>query len=87
MRSTALDVRAIVKRLDINKDEIIDFCKFHAFLGFPDCIFCFPCFPCWNYGVKNFENCLQNIPCYLLGCEHKGMVPKMKCILLSIIWE
>ena len=79
MRPTAGDVRAIVKRLDINKDDIIDFCEFHAFLGFPDCTFCCPCFPCGNCGIKYCENCLQDIPCYLLGCDHKGMDSKMKC--------
>ena len=79
MRPTAGDIRAIVKRLDINKDEIIDFCEFHAFLGFPDCTFCCPCFPCGTCGAKYCENCLQDIPCYLLGCDHKGMDSKMKC--------
>ena len=79
MRPTAGDIRAIVKRLDINKDEIIDFCEFHAFLGFPDCTFCCPCFPCGNCGAQYCENCLQDIPCYLLGCDHKGMDSKMKC--------
>ena len=79
MRPTAGDIRAIVKRLDINKDEIIDFCEFHAFLGFPDCTFCCPCFPCGSCGIKYCENCLQDIPCYLLGCDHKGMDSKMRC--------
>ena len=79
MRPTAGDIRAIVKRLDINKDEIIDFCEFHAFLGFPDCTFCCPCFPCGTCGAKYCEECLQDIPCYLLGCDHKGMDSKMRC--------
>jgi len=79
MNPTAGDIRAIVKRLDINKDNIIDFCEFHAFLGFPECDYCCPCFPCPNCGVKYCKNCLQNIPCYLLGCDHKGMDSKMRC--------
>ena len=79
MKPTTGDVRAIVKRLDINKDEIIDFCEFHAFLGFPDCTFCCPCFPCGVCGAKYCQDCLQDIPCYLLGCDHKGMDSKMKC--------
>ena len=79
MRPTAGDVRAIVKRLDINKDEIIDFCEFHAFLGYPNCTFCCPCFPCGNCGAQYCPECLQDIPCYLLGCDHKGMDSKMKC--------
>ena len=73
------DIKAIVKRLDINRDEIIDFCEFHAFLGFPDCRFCCPCFPCGNCGVKYCENCLQDIPCYLLGCDHYKSDSKLKC--------
>ena len=79
MDPTAGDIRAIVKRLDINKDEIIDFCEFHAFLGYPDCSFCCPCFPCPNCGIKYCEECLQDIPCYLFGCDHKGMDSKMRC--------
>ena len=76
---TAGDIRAIVKRLDINNDDIIDFCEFHAFIGFPDCYYTCPCFPCPNCGVKYCKNCLQDIPCYLLGCDHKGMDSKMRC--------
>ena len=79
MEPTAGDVRAILKRLDINKDEIVDFCEFHAFLGYPDCTFCCPCFPCPNCGIKYCEECLNDIPCYLLGCDHKGMDSKMRC--------
>ena len=79
MEPTAGDVRAILKRLDINKDEIVDFCEFHAFLGYPDCSFCCPCFPCPNCGIKYCEECLNDIPCYLLGCDHKGMDSKMRC--------
>ena len=79
MDPTAGDIKAIVKRLDINKDEIIDFCEFHAFLGYPDCSFCCPCFPCPNCGIKYCEECLRDIPCYILGCDHKGMDSKMRC--------
>ena len=73
------DINAIVKRLDINRDEIIDFCEFHAFMGFPDCKFCCPCFPCGNCGVKYCDNCLQDIPCYILGCDHYKCDSKLKC--------
>lgn len=73
------DINAIVKRLDINRDEIIDFCEFHAFMGFPDCKFCCPCFPCGNCGVKYCDNCLQDIPCYFLGCDHYKCDSKLKC--------
>ena len=76
---TAGDVRAMVRRLDINKDDIIDFCEFHAFIGYPDCSYCCPCFPCPNCGTKYCRECLQDIPCYLLGCNHKGMDSKMRC--------
>ena len=73
------DIKAIVRRLDINRDEIIDFAEFHAFLGFPDCKFCCPCFPCGNCGTKYCQNCLQDIPCYLLGCDHYKSDSKLKC--------
>ena len=73
------DINAIVKRLDINRDEIIDFCEFHALMGFPDCKFCCPCFPCGNCGVKYCDNCLQDIPCYILGCDHYKCDSKLKC--------
>ena len=76
---TAGDIRAIMRRLDINKDNIIDFCEFHAFLGYPECDYCCPCFPCPNCGVTYCKYCLQDIPCYLLGCNHKGMDSKMRC--------
>ena len=79
MDPTAGDIRAIMRRLDINKDEIVDFCEFHAFLGYPDCSFCFFCFPCPNCGIKYCEECLNDIPCYLLGCNHKSMNSKMRC--------
>ena len=78
-RPTAGDVRAMVRRLDINKDDIIDFCEFHAFIGYPDCSYCCPCFPCPNCGTRYCRECLQDIPCYLLGCNHKGMDSKMRC--------
>ena len=79
MNPTAGDIRAIVKRLDINKDNIIDFCEFHAFLGYPNCTFCCPCFPCAHCGTQYCQDCLQDIPCYLLGCDHIGMNSKMRC--------
>ena len=79
MNPTAGDIRAIVKRLDINKDNIIDFCEFHAFLGYPNCTFCCPCFPCAHCGTQYCPECLQDIPCYLLGCDHIGMDSKMRC--------
>ena len=79
MDPTSGDIRAIVRRLDINKDEIIDFCEFHAFLGYPDCSFCCPCFPCPNCGIKYCDECLQDIPCFLLGCDHSGMDSKLRC--------
>jgi len=79
VQATTGDINAIVRRLDINRDEIIDFCEFHAFLGFPDCKFCCPCFPCGNCGVKYCENCLQDMPCYLLGCDHYKSNSKLRC--------
>ena len=31
------DINLIMRRLDINKDGKVDFCEFHALLGFPNC--------------------------------------------------
>lgn len=37
------DIRAIIKRLDFNRDSQVDFCEFHAFFSFPDCCKCCSC--------------------------------------------
>ena len=44
------DIKSIKKRLDLNKDGIIDLCEFHALLGFPDCVYCCPCINCESCG-------------------------------------
>ena len=75
------DIQNIFKRLDINKDETIDFCEFHAFFGFPDCGYCCPCTPCKNCGTKCCDKCLEDVPCYLLGCDHENS--KLKCSSIS----
>ena len=61
---------AIMKRLDINKDGIIDLCELHAFFGFPNCNFCCSCTPCPNCGISCCDECLPDIPCYLHKCIH-----------------
>lgn len=73
------DALAILKRLDINKDDVIDFCEFHAFLGFPKCDYCCPCSPCDNCGTKYCDTCLGVIPCYLLGCDHISTNSLLPC--------
>ena len=59
-----------MKRLDINKDGIIDLCELHAFFGFPNCNFCCSCTPCPNCGISCCDECLPDIPCYLHKCIH-----------------
>ena len=61
---------AIMKRLDINKDGIIDLCELHAFFGFPNCTFCCSCTPCPKCGICCCKECLPDIPCYLHKCIH-----------------
>ena len=61
------DIKLILKRLDLNKDGIIDLCEFHALLGFPDCIYCCPCLSCNSCGKCLCESCYNNIPCYSHG--------------------
>ena len=61
------DIKLILKRLDLNKDGIIDLCEFHALLGFPDCIYCCPCLSCNSCGKCLCESCCNNIPCYSHG--------------------
>lgn len=73
------DVDHIMKRLDINKDNVIDFCEFHAFIGFPKCGYTCPCLPCPFCGTRYCRNCLKDIPCYLMGCNHLGMDSLMPC--------
>ena len=61
------DIKSIKKRLDLNKDGIIDLCEFHALLGFPDCVYCCPCINCESCGKCLCDSCYNNIPCYLHG--------------------
>lgn len=64
------DLTAIIKRLDINKDGIVDLCELHAFFGFPNCTFCCSCTECPNCGICCCNKCLPDIPCYLHKCVH-----------------
>ena len=64
------DLIAIIKRLDINKDGIVDLCELHAFFGFPNCTFCCSCTKCPVCGISCCNECLSDIPCYLHKCVH-----------------
>ena len=64
------DLIAIIKRLDINKDGIVDLCELHAFFGFPNCTFCCSCTECPVCGICCCDECLSDIPCYLHKCVH-----------------
>ena len=61
------DIRAIIKRLDLNKDGRIDLCEFHALLGFPNCAYCCPCICCNYCGTGYCDSCFSEYPCYLHG--------------------
>ena len=64
------DLIAIIKRLDINKDGIVDLCELHAFFGFPNCTFCCSCTECPVCGTCCCDECLPDIPCYLHKIVH-----------------
>ena len=64
------DLIAIIKRLDINKDGIVDLCELHAFFGFPNCTFCCSCTECPFCGICCCDECLSDIPCYLHKYVH-----------------
>ena len=61
------DIKNIIKRLDLNKDGVVDYCEFHAFFGFPDCVYCCPCASCDSCGKCLCDTCYNNIPCYFHG--------------------
>ena len=56
------DIKSIIKRLDLNKDGIIDLCEFQSILGFPDCIYCCPCVNCNSCGGHFCESCYSDVP-------------------------
>ena len=64
------DINSIIKRIDFNKDGKIDFCEFHAFLGFPNCCLCCPCISCSVCGACYCEHCFCHIVCSFHGCVH-----------------
>ena len=57
------DVKAIMKRLDINHDGRIDLCEFHSFFGFPSCVNCCSINPCSKCGCCCCKECYCD-PCY-----------------------
>ena len=65
------DIRKIMKRLDFNGDGKVDFCEFHAFLGFPNCKFCCPNDTCINCGSCCCDLCINDIPCFIHNCIHR----------------
>ena len=74
------DIENILKRIDLNKDGKIDFCEFHAFLGFPNCCYCCPCIACNFCGACYCEHCFCNDTCHCHGCVHRSCnSPLRKC--------
>ena len=65
------DIRKIMKRLDFNGDGKVDFCEFHAFLGFPDCQFCCPNEECPSCGISCCNLCINDAPCFIHNCVHR----------------
>ena len=55
------DIKAIIKRLDLNRDGRADICELHAFLGFPNCSRCCPC--SYSCGCKCCSCCCSSVTC------------------------
>ena len=62
------DIDLIFKRLDFNKDNVIDLCEIHIFFGFPYCRYSCPFEKCENCGI---ENCRINGQCYVYKFVNK----------------
>ena len=65
------DIKAILKRLDINKDGVVDLCEFHALLGFPKCRMCCPCVACRCCGLCYCNKCFSDYKCKYHNKTHK----------------
>ena len=61
------DIKAIMKRLDFNRDGRIDICELHAFLGFPNCGRCCPC--SLSCGCRCCSCCCCSVPCCKTHCS------------------
>ena len=59
------DIDLIFKRIDFNKDNVIDLCEFHIFFGFPNCGYNCPFEKCDNCGIECCQICRINGPCYV----------------------
>ena len=59
------DIDLIFKRIDFNKDNVIDLCEFHIFFGFPNCGYSCPFEKCDNCGIECCQTCRINGPCYV----------------------
>lgn len=59
------DIDLIFKRLDFNKDNVIDLCEFHIFFGFPNCGYNCPFEICQNCGIECCQSCRIEGPCYV----------------------
>ena len=59
------DIELIFKRIDFNKDNVIDLCEFHIFFGFPNCGYNCPFERCKNCGIECCQTCRIEGPCYV----------------------
>ena len=59
------DIELIFKRIDFNKDSVIDLCEFHIFFGYPNCGYSCPFQKCDNCGIECCQTCRINEPCYV----------------------
>ena len=59
------DIDLIFKRIDFNKDNVIDLCEFHIFFGYPNCGYSCPFQKCDNCGIECCQTCRIYEPCYV----------------------
>ena len=66
------DIDLVFKRIDLNKDNIIDLCEFHLFFGFPNCGYNCPFNGCKNCGIKCCPSCKIDGPCPIHKLRNKN---------------
>ena len=77
------DIELIFKRIDFNKDSVIDLCEFHIFFGYPNCGYSCPFQKCDNCGIECCQTCRINEPCYV----HKYINNKDKNYMRKRIYK
>ena len=64
------DIISIRRRIDLNKDNKIDLCELHAFLGYPECSICCPSTPCPVCQMRDCNICFKDSSCFFHNRFH-----------------